>query len=191
MKDLPDLMTLQGARELVIDMNSFTRSFYEQNGRHPLVCHLLATRPPPPSFFTFTRCAPFEIVSGKVALITIMAEQVGCESDKDRFALVVRLMSRIVDAVGTIMIFEGWYATTPAESLKEAQAWRDTLPENLEDYPDRKEAIAVMLEHAKGSISWHAFITRQGERGILGDFEECVTKIQGRFGDTLGKQSGD
>jgi len=103
--DSLDLRTKDGARHFVNDLLVIAGNYYAAHGYHPLVGHILATRCLPPRLSKLLSLDTFEIPEDKVALITLLASDVGIADDL-HFARLVGRIARLAKAVGAVTIFE-------------------------------------------------------------------------------------
>ncbi len=73
---------------------------------------------------------------------------------------VIREYTKLTRAIGTLIMSEAWHVFAP-QGTTDVHAYRDTLPEDLEDADNRKESLIMMLEHsAAGRKQWFSEIKR-------------------------------
>ena len=108
----------------------------------------------------------------------------GHTMQREMFSQALKAMAKLTRAVGVIFCAEAWVAEPPLsrdatedQAHDQAQAWRDTQPDDMSEIPGRMEALFIQLEHqAAGRLMWRAMISRDPDR--VGAWEE-------------GPQSGD
>jgi hypothetical protein len=81
------------------------------------------------------------------------------------FGETLRSYAKLTRAIGTLIMSETWHLHTVGEPGKSAEEIRGQYPDDLEDAPDRQEALMLRLEHsAAGRIIWFAVIKRHPTR---------------------------
>jgi len=101
------------------------------------------------------------------------------------FGITVRAMSELTAAVGTVTMGECWFARAPKVEGQSPQEARAALPDRLEDYDGREEAMFLRLEHkVVGERFWRKRIDRNPTR--LGPWELLDARSAGgRLVDTI------
>lgn len=104
------------------------------------------------------------------------------------FSRTLREMGKLTRAIGSVVMTEMWHATVDANERTLDEA-RSELPDRLENYDGRKEALFMQLEHtAVGRQIWTAEIRRNPTR--LGPWlESQPDDATGRMVDLVGWRS--
>jgi hypothetical protein len=96
------------------------------------------------------------------------------------FGLTLRHMNELSGAIGTVVMAECWHAGAPHVEGQTAQQARAALPDSLEDYDRRQEAMFLRLEHkVAGERFWRKAITRDPTR--LGPWEPLDARSAGGY----------
>lgn len=104
---------------------------------------------------------------------------------KELFAAVVRRAAVKLEADAVLLVSEAW--TRVGDKEKETQ---ETMDSPVSTHPDRKEAIVMTLETAKGS--WMAMAILEGKMGfrVFGDLEFHSSDTRGRLTNLLPDKDG-
>lgn len=88
---------------------------------------------------------------------------------KDVFWSIMKMINQATSAYGNIVAMEAWLARpkNKEEALK--------VPDSLEDYEHREEALVVTTEREGEYRIYQAIITRDGDKATLAPWEEHIT----------------
>lgn len=108
-------------------------------------------------------------------------------ASKEKFARVLRLTCRSLDAFAVAFVSESWLATGETAHQQVLSG------ESLEKLKGRNEVVMVTMEHCafKGPRCWTAGIEREGGTVRLLDWEELEGQSGGRFANLLPGSGGN
>ena len=120
---------------------------------------------------------------GLPTLIMVLPAWMRNNDEKDAFRESIEEVCVKSNGFAVVLGMESWFATGTEE---EVRSGAPTIP--VRDRPDRKEGIALSLEHVAlpGTMMWIAMIERDGEgKPSLGEFVKSPIASRGRFADIL------
>jgi hypothetical protein len=173
-----DLTTLSGARKYVetVVFNG-AREIIEGGEQHRPLAFILATAVPGTPV-AYPR--PVYIVPFPFAALSVEYGLDFDERGKDIYAEAIQQVCKATKAVGAVFICEAWTARYDADG---------GVVGRPSESPDRREILAVWLDHRDGRIYCSAPIERDGDRATLGAFEwdDANADTFGRFVNLLGR----